>query len=617
MSLEEQATSGVSGNETATTANDHAQDQSTKVDSPTPATRPEEREASSEAVGTETPASESQTAEPSVAPPVAEAAAPTAAEVAEPTAAVAQEAPAETTSAPRATETPATAQQPVPAEAATTSPVPVPVPVGDSEGNDSQTPTASDTVASESTDNTAEQRKVQLNPTQDPAASKAVPSLGDEQGASAEQVPDRGPVDIPAADDLDVDLEAQLTAAMQGGTASPAAPAAAAAGVPKDESELEPGDKLKGRVDSIDPENVLVDLGYRATGVISRRHFTEEQLPKVGDEIEVVVESVNSAEGIIQLGVLRSAHRAAGDWDTLTVGQTIECMVQKTNKGGLEIQVGQLRGFMPAGQVDMYFVGDLEPFVGQKLTARVIDVNPKKRNLVVSRKALLQEERAEQEAKAWEQLTVGEQRTGTVKTIKDYGAFVDIGGVDGLLHVRELSWTRVNHPSDVLQEGQQVDVKVLSIDQEKKKISLGMKQLMVNPWDYAEQKYPKNTVVTGLVKKTTEFGAFVEIEPGLEGLIHISELDFRRVNRVEDVLKEGQETEAQVLEINKNKKRISLSLKAIKPKPEPTAEELAAQQASQAEEKQRREAEFKRRKSLKGGIGGGKGGGLFGNPSDY
>ncbi|WP_237227713.1 30S ribosomal protein S1 [Rubinisphaera sp. JC750] len=556
MSLEEQTTSGVPGNETAT--GEQAQGQSTTVDNSAPAkTEPSKTEEAAEQPQAETVASAEQV-------PAADAAA----------------------------ETTAPIEQPVAAEAATQAPADA-APASDA-------------------------RKVELNPTQDPSTSKAVPSLGEAQGASAEQVPNSGPVDIPKADDLDDDLEAQLAAAMQGQSAPATTnPKEAAAGLPKDESELEPGTRLKGRVDSIDPENVLVDLGYRATGVISRRHFTDDQLPKVGEEIEVVVESINSAEGIIQLGVLRSAHRASGDWDTLTVGQVVECNVQKTNKGGLEIQVGQLRGFMPAGQVDMYFVGDLEPFVGQKLTARVIDVNPKKRNLVVSRKALLQEERAAAEAVAWQELAVGDQRTGTVKTIKDYGAFVDIGGVDGLLHVRELSWTRVNHPSDVLQEGQQVEVKVLSIDQEKKKISLGMKQLMTNPWDYAEQRYPKNTVVTGLVKKTTDFGAFVEIEPGLEGLIHISELDFRRVNRVEDVLTEGQETEAQVLEINKNKKRISLSLKSIKPKPEPTAEELAAEAASQAEEKQRREAEFKRRKTLKGGIGGNKGGGLFGNPSDY
>lgn len=476
-------------------------------------------------------------------------------------------------------------------------------------------------------------RKVQLNPTWTPGEAKAVPSIPNEGGAtaesaaqesgagselSAEAVPARGPVEIPQVESLDDDLESQLNAALQGTSQTNAAGLAAdPAAAPRDETELEPGTRLKGRVDSIDQENVLLDLGYRATGVLSRRHFTESNLPQVGSELEVVVESVNSAEGTIQLGLLKSAHRSSGDWETLVAGQVIECTVQKTNKGGLEVQVGQLRGFMPAGQVDLYFVGDLEPFVGQKLTAKVMDVNPKKRNLVVSRRALLQEERDQTEAEVWETLSVGEQRPGTIKTLKDYGAFVDIGGVDGLLHVRELSWTRVNHPSDVLSEGQQVEVKILSLDRDKKKISLGMKQLMTNPWDYAEQKYPKNTVVNGLVKKVTDFGAFVELEPGLEGLIHISELDYRRVNNVQEVLQEGQETEAQVLEINKNKRRISLSLKSLKQKPGPTPEEQAAQQASEEEQRQRREADAKRRKTLKGGIGGNKGGGLFGNPSDY
>ncbi|MCA8985237.1 MAG: S1 RNA-binding domain-containing protein [Planctomycetaceae bacterium] len=485
----------------------------------------------------------------------------------------------------------------------------------------------------ESVPEAAPARKIQLNPTRASTEAKAVPSIPQpeqpeprgvdvaQSAPSAEAVPSRGPVEIPKLDQLDDELESQLNAAMQ---ASQLAPAAASAdsqaptpGMPLDETELEPGTKLKGTVESIDEENILVDIGYRASGVLSRRHFAEGKLPEIGSKLEVVVETIKPAEGIVQLGLLRSAHRASSDWDTLVVGQTIECSVQKTNKGGLEVQVGQLRGFMPAGQVDLYFIGDLEPFVGQKLLARVTDVNPKKRNLVLSRRALLQEERDASEAEAWERLAVGDQCTGTVKTLKDYGAFIDIGGVDGLLHVRELSWTRVNHPSDVLQAGQQVDVKILSLDREKKKISLGMKQLVTNPWDYAEQKYPKNTVVRGLVKKVTEFGAFVEIEPGLEGLVHISELDYRRVNHVQEVLKEGQEAEAQVLEINKNKRRISLSVKALKQKPGPSPEELAAEQASAAEDQLRREADLKRRQTLKGGTGTGKGGGLFGNPADY
>ena len=484
----------------------------------------------------------------------------------------------------------------------------------------------------------APQPRVALNPVGADQA-KAVPSISSDkteeerqaeaqakmQDVSAETVPVLEPVDIPATEQLDTDLEAQLEAALQGtkptensdGTEAATSDQPAAINMPKDDAELEPGLKLKGKVDAIDEENIVIDIGYRMSGILSKRNLEGVKVPELGSTIDVVVGSVDLEEGLVHLAMPKAIHRAGGDWNAIAVGQVVECTVEKTNKGGLSVMVSQLRGFMPAGQVDLHFVGDLEPYVGQKLTAKVIDVNPKKKNLVVSRKAILQEERDQQAALVWENLKEGEQRTGTVKTIKDYGAFVDIGGVDGLLHVREIGWTRIKHPSDILKQGQQIEVKVLKIDNEKKKISLGMKQLLANPWDYAEQKFAKNTIVTGVVKKITDFGAFVEIEEGLEGLIHVSELDFRRVNKVSDVLKEGQEVEAQVLEINKNKQRISLSIKALKPKPQVSPEKLAQQKADAAEEKKRREAAEKRRLTLKGGNSSDKGGGLFGNPGDF
>jgi len=480
--------------------------------------------------------------------------------------------------------------------------------------------------------------RVALNPVGADQA-KAVPSISSDkteeerlaeaqakmQDVSAQQVPVLDPVDIPATEQLDTDLEAQLDAALQGakstenseGTEAATSDQPAALNMPKDDADLEPGLKLKGKVDAIDEENIVIDIGYRMSGILSKRNLEGVKVPELGSTIDLVVGSVDLEEGLVHLAMPKAIHRAGGDWNAIAVGQVVECTVEKTNKGGLSVMVSQLRGFMPAGQVDLHFVGDLEPYVGQKLTAKVIDVNPKKKNLVVSRKAILQEERDQQAAVVWENLTEGEQRTGTVKTIKDYGAFVDIGGVDGLLHVREIGWTRIKHPSDILKQGQQIEVKVLKIDNEKKKISLGMKQLLANPWDYAEQKFAKNTIVTGVVKKITDFGAFVEIEEGLEGLIHVSELDFRRVNKVSDVLKEGQEVEAQVLEINKNKQRISLSIKALKPKPQVSPEKIAQQKADVAEEKQRREAAEKRRLTLKGGNSSDKGGGLFGNPGDF
>ena len=450
-------------------------------------------------------------------------------------------------------------------------------------------------------------------------------SAAEAEDVSAQQVPVHEPVEIPGTEQLDSDLEAQLEAAMQGtgtgdtaeGNESATVTQPGTIDMPRDDAELEPGMKLKGKVDAIDEENIVVDIGYRMSGILNRRNLEGVEAPAVGETIDVVVGSVDQQEGLVHLTMPKAIHRAGGDWNAIAVGQVVECTVEKTNKGGLSVMVSQLRGFMPAGQVDLHFVGDLEPYVGQKMTAKVSDVDPKKKNLVVSRKAILQEEREQQAAAVWENLTEGDRRTGTVKTIKDYGAFVDIGGVDGLLHVREIGWTRIGHPSDVLKQGQQIEVKVLKIDRENKKISLGMKQLLDNPWDYAEQKFPKNTVVRGVVKKITDFGAFVEIEEGLEGLIHISELDFRRVNKVSDVLKEGEEVEAQVLEINRNKQRISLSMKALKPKPQLSPEKIAQREAEAAEQKKRREEAEKRRMTLKGGNTSDQGGGLFGNPGDF
>ena len=468
----------------------------------------------------------------------------------------------------------------------------------------------------------AKEKKLQLNPTIGATEPKAVGSIPESEitGQSAQSAPEQGPIDIPGMETLDSELESQLSAALEGSTpaAHPAGEAVAeSAGMPKDPNELEPGARLKGRVDAIDDEQLLVDIGYRATGILSRRHYEGKELPALHAEIDVVVDKVDEAEGAIHLVLPRSARKAGGDWSALSVGQVVECMVEKTNKGGLSVMVSQIRGFMPAGQVDLHFIGDLEPFVGQKLTAKIIDLNPKKRNLVLSRKAILQEERAEVEKQIWETLAVGEQRKGIVKSIMDYGAFVDIGGIDGLVHVRELSWTRVNHPSDVLSQGQEVDVKVLSIDPEKKKISLGMKQLLANPWDYAEEKYPQSSMVSGIVKKTTDFGAFVEVEPGLEGLIHISELDYKRVNHVTEVVSVGQTVEAKVIEVNKNKRRMSLSIKANKPKPQLSPEQVAKREKEAAEIKKIREDAAKRRETLKGGKGTDTSGGLFGNPNDF
>jgi len=354
---------------------------------------------------------------------------------------------------------------------------------------------------------------------------------------------------------------------------------------------------------------VFLDLGVRLPGIVPKRQFVAGKKPAVGLVIEVIVNRINEEDGLILVDLPKGMRKVAGNWDAVTKGLVVDCMVTRTNKGGLEVTVGSLRGFLPAGQVDLHFVSDLEPYVGQKLRVEVIECHPKKRSLIVSRRAWLQVERQEREEELWKTLEVGQKFTGHVKTIKDFGAFIDLGGVDGFLHVGEISWTHINHPSNVLSEGQQVEVQIVGLNPESRKISLSMKQLMQDPWLAVPEKYAVGTTVSGTVTRTTKFGAFVELEPGIEGLVHISELDHQRVRRVEDLLKQGQAVDAKVLEVDPARKRIGLSLKALKENP---ADLQALPETAAAHQPQR-----KRKMPLKGGTGENAGGGLFGNPRDF
>ena len=420
-------------------------------------------------------------------------------------------------------------------------------------------------------------------------------------------------VEIPDDENLDAQMEAEIAEALASGEVGQpevSVPDAAEEGAPPaatDVDSLGEGARLKGRIHSVRDDDVFLDFGLRLSGIVSRRQFGDKKPPEVGKSIEVVVNKVDEEEGLIVCNLPRGAARVSGDWDALIAGQSVECTVNGTNKGGLDVGVGSIRGFMPASQVDLFFVEDLSAFVGQKFNARIIEVNPKRRRLVLSRRALLQEEREASEKQMLEELAPNQTRTGRVKTIKDYGAFVDLGGIDGFLHIGQISWARINHPSEVISEGQTVEVKVLTVDSDKKKISLGMRQLSGNPWSNVETKFPKGSTVTGKVTRTEQFGAFVELEPGVEGLVHISELDFKRVGRVTDVLSVGQRTDVQVLEIDSGRKRISLSVKALKAPPEEAA----------PEEAEAPPPERKRSGPLKGGIGGDVQGGLFGNPGDF
>jgi small subunit ribosomal protein S1 len=476
--------------------------------------------------------------------------------------------------------------------------------------------------------------RVQLNPTVTPETDKPVPQYAAASAAAVTEPAEEPaglyapapvvptvPIEVPRDSDnesqLEADLEAEIAAAMSGVTglsegsdaSTEIVTEATAAANAAQEDELEEGTKLKGKVQSVFGDTVIVDVGFRASGVVPTRQFEGKKLPEPGSELDVVVDKYNSNEGLIHLNLPRqNVSKPAGNWDAVSVDQVVDCMVVKTNKGGLEVTISSLRGFMPAGQVDVGFVTSLEQFVGQKLRVKIIEVNSKKRNLVVSRKAFLEVDRAEKQVELWKTLEVGQRRVGTVKTLKDYGAFVDIGGIDGMIHIGEMSWSRINKPSDILSVGQQVEVQILTLDAEKGKVGLGMRQLLADPWQTIVEKYPASALVHGKVTKTTEFGAFVEIEPGIEGMVHISELDHRRVHRVSDVLKVGDEKDFQIVSVDAEKKRIALSLKRLTAAPEsaaPKKSDLDLAPGGGAT------YERKRKEPLKGG-GTGSGGLLFG-----
>lgn len=329
-----------------------------------------------------------------------------------------------------------------------------------------------------------------------------------------------------------------------------------------------PGNIVRGRVVQVSQDAAMVDIGYKSEGIVPLNELSHrpvasaDQVVKVGDEIDVYVMSVDSQEGTLRLSKRRADEGAA--WERIKQkfenNEVIEAEVVEVVKGGLVLDIG-LRGFMPASQVERGYVADLGKYLGQHLRARVIEMDRQKNRVILSRKVVLEEERQQAKDRIWSELEEGQVRQGTVKSLTDFGAFVDLGGVDGLIHISELSWGRVKHPSEVLNVGDTINVKVLRLDREKGKVSLGYKQTLPDPWSQAVEKYPEGAVVTGKVVRLTTFGAFVELEPGVDGLIHISQLADHRVLKPDDVVNPGQEVRVRVLSVRPEEKRISLSLR--------------------------------------------------------
>jgi small subunit ribosomal protein S1 len=393
-------------------------------------------------------------------------------------------------------------------------------------------------------------------------------------------------------DEFDADMERELQEAMGG--MSDKELYAQPPPQRKDPNAPPESGKKKGKVFRIHGQDVFIELpGGRTQGVLPLTQFPEGA-PTLGQEVEVHIEGFDP-DGVLLL----SRHGAAveADWDSVATGMLVEARVTATNKGGLSVDVNGIRGFLPVSQIDLFRVEELEQFVNQKLRCLVTEVDREERNLVVSRRALLEKEREDQREKLWQALEAGQVREGVVRSVRDFGAFVDLGGADGLLHVSELSWARVKDAASVLQPGQKVQVVVLKVDKEARKISLGMRQLTASPWDKAAENYPIGTIVKGKVTRLMDFGAFVELEPGVEGLVHISELAPQRVRRVADVVKEGQEVPVMVLSIDREQRRMSLSHKAalLAHQPEEEEEEEGAEEAP----KPRRP----RTTPLRGGVG--------------
>ena len=340
--------------------------------------------------------------------------------------------------------------------------------------------------------------------------------------------------------------------------------------------DIEEGEVVRGRVVEVRDSEVLVDIGYKSEGTIAMEEFRHAgTLPKVGDEIEVYLESKEDSEGLIVLSKDKADKIKV--WDAISKshdsGTPVEGKVVEVVKGGLSVDVG-VRAFLPGSQVDLRPVKNLASMLGQMIRAKVIKLNRRRGNVVLSRRAVLEEEREEKRKHTLSVLSEGMVLTGAVKNITDYGAFIDLGGIDGLLHVTDMSWGRVGHPSEIFQIGDQVEVVVLHFDRETGRVSLGYKQKSSDPWAVVDERYPVGAKAQGRVVSVTNYGAFVELEPGVEGLVHVSEMSWtRRVRHPSKLVNVGDMVDVMVLDVNKATKRISLGMKQVEADPWATIDE--------------------------------------------
>lgn len=411
---------------------------------------------------------------------------------------------------------------------------------------------------------------------------------------------------------LDDELEAEFAAAIGGMAIDDVLEAQASI---KAEAPLEPGSRITGVVLSIGADTAFIDLGGRRQGALKLAGYLDrgEDLPEVGSAVELSVGGRNDDDGLYEVAPANRAV-AVEDWSQLEAGMVVEARVTAANKGGLECEVAGLRGFMPASLVSTWRIENLEEMVGQTLESLVTEIVPAARRLVLSRRAVIEKQAAEAKAKMLETLEPGVELDGIVRSVREFGAFVDIGnGVEGLVHVSELSWDRVANPADVLEQGQKIRVVVKKIDHETGKIGLSAREMIENPWKRAADKYHVGAAVRGVVSRIAQFGAFVKLEPGVEGLVHISEVATRRIRSVADVVREGESVECRVLAIDPDEQRLSLSIKALAPPPAAAAQAPATEPEPEEAEPDSPPPPPKVRKTpLKGGVSSQSEGARFG-----
>ncbi|MFG0305315.1 MAG: 30S ribosomal protein S1 [Phycisphaerales bacterium JB040] len=333
--------------------------------------------------------------------------------------------------------------------------------------------------------------------------------------------------------------------------------------------DMQAGTLIKGRVIGFAGDDVVVEVGLKSEGLIPKEEFPRIEDLKIGDEIDVLLETMEGEGGLIGLSKRKADRQIA--WQRITEstheGDVVEGTCMRKIKGGLLVDIG-VPVFLPASQVDIRRPHEIGDFIGRKVRAEILKIDEERRNIVISRRKLIEKEREEAKSRLLSNISEGDIVTGTVKNIADFGAFVDLGGIDGLLHITDMSWGRINHPSEMLRIDDKVEVKILNIDREREKIALGLKQTESSPWEEIEAKFPVGSRVKGEVVNIMSYGAFIRLEDGIEGLVHISEMSWtRRVNHPSEIVSQGEEVDVVVLEIDKNKQEISLGMKQTEVNP--------------------------------------------------